>query len=123
MSCRFVHEVPDGYNNAMGVKQTGKAYPKSDALLLMYGILVSGCELDRDYYLHATGISLRSFRRYISECQKWLKRFYPKKRLVSGKISDGDVIYELVDEGAECQGKPFRHYGQMSWGMKNSDGC
>jgi len=123
LSCRFVHEVPDGYNNAMGVKQTNKAYPKSDALLLMYGILVDGYELDRDYYIHATGISMRSFRRYISECQKWFKRFYPKKRLVSGKISDGDVIYELVDEGSEGHGKPFRHYGQMSWGMKNSDGC
>jgi hypothetical protein len=44
----------------MGVKQTGKAYPKSDALLLMYGIL-NAEKLDRDYYCHATGISERSF--------------------------------------------------------------
>jgi hypothetical protein len=65
----------------MGVKQTGKAYPKSDALLLMYGILVSGCELDRDYYFHATGISMRSFRRYISECQKWLQAVLPEEEI------------------------------------------
>jgi hypothetical protein len=107
----------------MGVKQKNKAYSKSDALILMYGILVSGCELDRDYYLHATGLSNRTFRRYIAECGKWFKRFYPHKQLLKGEINDGDVAYELVEEGEKCQGKPFKHYGQMSWGMKNSDGC
>jgi hypothetical protein len=117
-------ETPSGdYTEAMGSPEKKRAYPKADALLLLYGILMGGYELDRDYYLHATGISPRSFRRYISECRKWAKRFAPKKRLVSGKIADGDVIYELVDEGSEPQGRPFKHYGQMSWGMKNSDGC
>ena len=106
----------------MGVKQTNKAYPKSDALILMYGILVTGYELDRDFYLHATGISKRTFLRYIATSKKWLKRFYPHKHLASCETKYDDKVYELLDKGAKPQDKYFRHYGQMSWGMKNSDG-
>jgi hypothetical protein len=48
-------------------------------------------------FIHARDISTRIFCRYISECKKWLRRFYPKKRLISGKINDGGVVFELVD--------------------------
>lgn len=108
----------------MVVKKDSRAYPKTDAMILMFGILATGTELSKERYIHATGASLRSFHRYLAECKKWLIRFYPHKELAIYR--DGsDSLYALFDKGSNYKHADpplFKHYGQMSWGMKNTDG-
>ncbi|OPZ37597.1 MAG: hypothetical protein BWY98_00047 [Tenericutes bacterium ADurb.BinA155] len=107
----------------MGVKQTGKAYPKSDALLLMYGILNAEKRLDEPFFCNVTGLSERTFRRYLHQCQLWLSRFRPDMKLLrfieQGAISYGlfraDDPDPLVHEIKEFD------YEQPEWGMKPRD--